>query len=290
MSKKLYWLFLGGFLFASCSKEESFEQRVDNPADTTGNPSGGLLVRMVGKAEGATDSSIVTLSYNSAGKVVNLLSTTVGLVDEQYLETEVRYYRGNDGMVNRYVYVEKVRHNSSVLYQDSSVCTFHITGQHYIYAIREVPDPPGKPILDSIVYSYDNKDRISSVVVWREDEDDGIVLFDLQKTIYSYDPKSNISMMSITFKDDINTSDPPQIVSFSYGDKLAPLNLGVDGQIEGSIAHGINSPNNLMLIDNPDASDKLAYTYEFNAASRPVKGVETNLLSGVKTNVNYYYR
>ena len=288
--KKIYWLFLAGFLFASCSKEKSFEQKVENPVDTTDNPSGGLLVKMVGKAEGASDSAIVTYSYNAAGKVVNIFSTTVGLVDNQYVESEVRYSRNDDGMITRYVYVEKIRQNGTILFNDSIVYTLHISASHYTYAIRAVRGELDNILLDSIVYSYDNKDRINSVVALRKDEDHGIPLFDLQKTIYTYDPKGNIALMSIAFKNDVNTNDPAQLISFSYGDKLSPINLGSDGLLDGLISHGVSSPNNLLIMDNPDMPQKLSYTYEFNAASKPVKAVETDLATGIKTNIHYYYK
>lgn len=287
---KLYWLLFAVVLFSACSKEKSFEQKIANPVDTTGNPSGGLLVKMVGKPEGKTDSTIVTFGYNTAGKITNMFSTTVGLIDEEYNESEVKYYRNNSGMINRYVHIEKVRKNSTVLYSDSIVHTLHLNAGHYIYTIREVPDEPGKPILDSIVYSYDNKDRFSSVVIWRKDKDNGNQLFKFQETVYTYDGKNNIAMMSITFKDDIDTNDPPQIIKLTYGDKSSPINLGVDGQLDGFITHGFSSPNNLLLLDNPDFPQKTSYSYEFNAASKPVKAVETDLLTREKININYYYK
>lgn len=273
------------FISGSCTKEKSFEKREQTPPAVTD----GLLVKLVAKATGATDSAVTTFTYNTSGKLVNMFSTTIGLPDQQYLETEARYYRNNDGMIIRYVVAEKVRYNNLIQDNDSIVYNLHFNGALYTYVIRSVPHEPNKPILDSMVYTYDNKGRFGSVVALRKDEDNNNQLFEFQHTKYIYDGENNVVMMSITFKDNISTRDPAQIISFTYDDKPSPFNFGVDGLLDGFVTHGFGSTNNLVLLDNPDIPDKISYTYEFNALSKPVKAVETDLLTGGKKHINYYY-
>ncbi|MBN8788829.1 MAG: hypothetical protein J0I84_17220 [Terrimonas sp.] len=279
------------FVVCSCSKEKSFEQKVQNPGDSTGTPATGLLVRAVGKRGGAQDSTIYTFTYDSNKKIKTIFTTTVGLVDEQYSESETRYYRNSSGMLDRYVRAESVRFNNRVDYDDSIVYKLHYNGTHYIYSTREIPNFPDPPVKDSIVYSYDNKDRISTVVVWRKDELNGNQLFELQKTVYTYDTKNNIAEMSITFKDHIDTDDPPQVLTFTYGNKFSALDLGIDGgALEGFISYGFSSPSNLLGMDNPDIPQRISYSYEFDNNSKPVKAVETDLLTNEKINISYYYQ
>ncbi|MFT3748134.1 MAG: hypothetical protein QM768_07445 [Agriterribacter sp.] len=288
---RLCLIIFAGFLFASCSKEKSFEQKVQNPADTTGIPANGLLVKTVTKKDGASDSTVCVFTYDANKKIKNIFNTSVNVIDEQYGESETRYYRNSTGMIERYVRVEKVRYNNTIPYDDSVVYKLNYNGPHYTYAIREVPNLPDPPVKDSIVYSYDSKDRIATVVVWRHDENNGNALFEMQKTAYTYDDKNNITKMSITFKDDINTNDSPQILSFTYGDKFSALDLGTDGgALEGFTSYGFSSPNNLLRMDNPDVPQKFSYDYEFNAKSKPVKAVETDLLTNEKVTIFYYYQ
>lgn len=283
--KKLVWLFLSGFLFASCSKEASFERISERPSDKE------LLVKFVAKAEGASDSVVTTFAYNSNKRLTNVFSTTVGMVSGQYSESETKYYRDNKNRITRIESVQKTRDINTVQYADSLIYNVYFDDAgHYTYAIREVQDEPGKPILDSIAYKYDEKGRIGSVVAWRKDELNGNRIFEFQKTIYTYDGRGNIVVMSITFKDNINTSDPAQILNLSYGDKSSALNLGADGLLEGFIAYGLNSPNNVVLVDNPDIHQRYSYTYEFNANGMPVKSVETDMLSNKTTSISYYYK
>ncbi|MCC6286661.1 MAG: hypothetical protein IT249_02140 [Chitinophagaceae bacterium] len=278
------------FLLTACSKEKSIEQKVQNPDDSTGNLAKGLLVRVVGKKDGASDSAIYTLSYDSDKRVKNMFTTSVGVIDEQYGESEMRYYRNSSGMIDRYVRVEKVRYNNTVQYDDSIVYKLYYNGTHYTYAIRVVPDLPDTPITDSIVYSYDGNDRISTVVIWRHDDDNDNKLFEFQKTVYAYDGNGNIKSMSITFKDDVNSNDPAQVLNFTYGDKSSPLNLGVDGSLEGFVSYGFSCPNNLLTMENPDVPEKVSYAYEYGGGTKPVKAVETDLLTNKKTNISYYYQ
>lgn len=283
-------ILLSVLVLASCSKEKSFEHRVDGPVDTTVNNASGLLVKFVVKADGASDSSVATFTYNSSKAVTNIFTTSVGMVNEQYQESEYKYYRNNEGLVTKLVREEKLKHNNTVTIHDSLVYNFYFKNGLYDYALRKVPDDPNDPIIDSIVYSYDNSKRIISVVAWRHDEVNNNQLFELQKTLYTYDNKGNLSRMSITFKDDANSNDPAQIVTLQYGDKSSALNIGNDGSLEGFTSYGFSSPNNIVLLDNPDLNEKYSYDYEFNAASKPVKAIETDMVSGTKARINYYYQ
>jgi hypothetical protein len=273
------------FFFAACGKEKSIEQSRNTPTDSSAT---GLLVKMVYKPKGSLDSTVEILTYDQNKKIKNIFQTFVYVATKMTDEIDVRFYRNSFGMITRYVSAEKIRDTNTVVYNDSIVYTLYSEGSHYKYAIRTVPNLPDPPIKDSLVYSYDSKDRISSVVAWRHDETNGNQLFEYQKTVYTYDGNSNIAKMNITFKSDINTNDPPQVINFTYDDKVSPLDIKSEGLLGGYL--GYNSPNNVLTVNDLDTPQKVSYTYQYNSKTQPVSAVETDLITNNITNITFYYQ
>lgn len=292
MNLKIFVILLAGiFLMTSCSKEESFErERLNRPNNLGNDIPGGLLVKSVAGIEGAADSMVTLYTYDSNKRIARWFNTWVGESDDAFIESDMRFYRNAEGNVNRLSKTEKIIYEGLVHYADSLDYKLQLNelGQ-MVYAIRTVYTLLDLPIVDSLVYTYDNNSRITSVVAWRQDTQNDNEIFEFHKAIYGYDSRGNIGTVSFYFKDNINTVAPLQLITMRYDDKLASLNLGNEGLIEGFLMIESNSPNNVTFVDNPEGPDKFSIAYEYNADSRPVKAVKTDMINDEQIYINYYY-
>lgn len=276
----------------SCTKEESFERERSNRPNNLGNDiPGGLLVKSVAGIDGAADSMITSYTYDSNKRITRMFNTWVGESDEAFIESDMRFFRNAKGHVNRLSKTEKIIYQGLIHYADSLEYKLQLNelGQ-MVYAIRTVYTLLDLPVVDSLVYTYDNDNRITTVVAWRKDTQNNNAIFEFHKAIYSYDSRGNIGTVSFYFKDDINSAAPLQLITMRHDDKLAALNLGNEGLIEGFLVVESNSPNNVTFLDNPEGPDKYSIEYEYNANLRPVKAVKTNMINDDRIYINYYYQ
>ena len=266
--------------FVSCGKEASVEKKEEAPEDSTDNK-GGLLKKFVTRYNSGSDSSVYTFQYDNNKR---LTSFNTSERDDQYvIEQSFRYYRNASGLVERYVeYATAVINN--IRYEDSSVYHLHLNGEKYDYAIRDVLDLPDPVIKDSVKYGYDGNGHINTVHILRYEDN---TWAEYQKALYSYDAKGNITQATLTFDD---PDDPPQVIKVQYSDKSAAANFGNEILLNGLFGPGFCGPNSMMGFDNPEGPDKYAFSYEYNAAGKPVKGTQTDLLNGGVAQLYYYYQ
>jgi hypothetical protein len=281
--KSLLVLLTGIFVFISCSKEESFEKR-----NTDTDEKGPMLVKVTMQPVGATYTNVITLAYDNHKRLMNIKDKLEGEIDEPYVEEESVYYRNAAGMIERMVGILNVYdENNSLQERDSVALNLHFTaGGQYTYGLRTVSFSSNS-VTDSIAYSYNDKERIALVDIFRKDAYSSYERE--QTTRYNYDEKGNISTMTIMFAD--NGQDPPQVIAFEYNDKLSPMNFGDEALLNGFVLEGVNSPHCLTSIHDvsePDISWEMSYDY--NDFNRPAKGVYNNTLTQEKINLTYFYQ
>lgn len=269
-------------VLVSCSKEGS----VEHPTDEPPTPEGGLLTKTVSKLGGASDSTVTTLSYDSNKKIRKINVTTVGITNDLYLETELRYYRNNAGLVERYVEFYRLWDGATPLGVDSVIVTIYNNGTQYTKAIVTGSDLGGDPFKDSILYSYNDKGQISEFKKFSTDFNNVEFLADDSK--FTYDAKGNISIMRLEFQDDSQSTNPAQITSFQYDDKVSAINLGPDGLLTGVFTAVFSSVSNVVKVDDSEYGVS-TMAYEYNSNNQPVKSIQTDLATGDKTTMSYYY-
>lgn len=287
MNPKLLLALLTGVLFfTSCSKEASFEKKKANI-----NDKGPLLVKVTMQPDGATYTGVITLTYDNNKKLVNIKSELEGEVDEPYIEQEIVYSRNSEGVIERLVQIEDIYdEDGNFMLKDSVALTLYLTGSgQYRHGIRISFNINNDQVRDSIIYTYNDKERIAQVKVLRKLPGSNVYA-DEQVTGYTYDEKGNISVMMIQFAD-YGVLNPPQAISFQYNDKLSPMNFGNEALLNGFIMDGLNSPHCLTGISDvtePDHSWNMSY--EYNDLNRPVKGVYNNPVTQEKMNYTYFYQ
>ena len=282
--KSLLVLLTGIFVFISCSKEESFEKKRADIDDK-----GPLLVKVTMQPAGATYTGVITLAYDNHKKLLNIKSKLEGEADESYIEQEIVYYRNSKGVIERLVQIEDIYdEGGNLLLKESATLNLHFTGSgQYTHGIRTFSNTTGER--DSIIYTYNNKQRIAQVKVLRKASNSNVYA-DEQVTGYTYDEKENISVMTIQFAD-YGVLNPPQTISFQYNDKLSPMNFGDEALLNGFIMDGFNSPHCLTGVSDiaePDHSWNMSY--EYNDLNKPVKGVYNNPVTQEKMNYAYFYQ
>lgn len=276
-------ILVGTLLFISCSKEDSFERPTDEPPV----PQGGLLSKTVAKDDGATDSTVTTFFYDSNKKIRKINSLPVGIADDIYFETEFRYYRNSTGLVERYVEFYRLWDGSMPLGVDSVIVIIYNNGTQYTKAIIEGRDLGGDPFKDSATYSYNDKGQISEFKKYSTDMDDIEFLED--HTTYTYDSKGNITIMQLDFEDNSQSNNPTQIISFLYDDKVGAINMGPDGLLTGLFPGAFSSVSNVVKMDD-SVNGTATLAYEYNSTNQPVKSIQTDVTSGDKATMTYYYQ
>ncbi|MBX2924658.1 MAG: hypothetical protein KF746_20820 [Chitinophagaceae bacterium] len=281
--KSLLIMLLGTLLLFSCSKESSLERDTDEPPV----PEGGLLAKMVSKEDGGTDSTVATFFYDSEKRLSKINNLVIDVSDLN-VETEYRYYRNSAGLVERYVEFGRFLDKGNPVLEDSVVGIIHNNGTQYTYSVFRGFDLGGDPFSDSAVYAYNNNGQLTDYKLYDVDTDD--IEFVSHHTTYARDAKGNISIITMEFKDDSQTNDPPQVISLQYDDKVSAMNFGTDMLLTGFFMPGLCSPSNEVRYEDPSEDDAFTIVYEYNNLNKPVKAVQTHLLSGKKATVNYYYR
>lgn len=275
------------FFLASCGKEYSIERGPEPPPDTTVEV-GKLLVKSVSKKDGAADSIVNLFFYDSGEKIKSIRSTPYGVFDTQFSDKELRYYRDGNGLPERFVEIQRIYYNSILQYEDSAVYSMHNTAGRHIYAIREIFNAAGLAKRDSVTYAYDGNGQLTLFTCFSLDIDNSY--FEEQKTSYSYDSKGNITEINLLFKDDPSSTDPPQVIAIEHDDKISAADFGNDALLNGLYILGVCSPANEIKVDDPTLPQSVSYSYEYNINNMPAKGIETDLLSGDKGIIVYYYQ
>ncbi|HEX5026926.1 MAG TPA: hypothetical protein VFV68_16710, partial [Agriterribacter sp.] len=213
--KFLLILLTGSLFFISCSKELSFE------GGPSGIPQDALLVKFTTRVKNATDSNIITLTYDAQKKVTGINSTHVGQANNSYLDQDVTFYRNNKGLAEHVVETDTTFDSNSIP-QLVDVITYEMhsgTDDKYIYSIKTFSNGLGQSIRDSVTYSYNDQDGIALVNVFRKDSSS---YFETQRTSYDYDVSGNIITMSIQFADYYHVLEPAQVITMQYNDKRSP--------------------------------------------------------------------
>lgn len=287
MNPKLLLTLLGGILFfISCSKEKSFEKR---KADTD-NP-GPLLVKMTMQYAGASYTGVTTLSYDNNKKLASIKNRYEGEVNDPYIEEEYVYYRNSKAVVERLVTIGDIYdEDGNFMIRDSVVLNLHYTGGgRYTYGIRTSLNIANETIKDSIIYIYNDKERIAQVKVLRKAPGSSAYA-DEQVTAYTYDGKGNITTMAIRFAD-YGVLNPPQIINFQYNDKLSPADFGDEALLNGFVMDGLNSPYCLTGInDDTEPDNSWDMSYEYNDLNKPAKGVYSNPVTQETISYSYFYQ
>lgn len=284
--KSLLFVLPAILLFVSCSKESSFEKRKDNPDET-----GPLLIKTTTQSSAASYTIATTFSYDAQKRLLNLKNNYEGTINEPYAEQETSFIRNNKGAVTTIFDIWNIYDEDDILtLQDSITLNLNVTAEgKYTYGIRAFLDPDNKTIRDSIAYGYNGKGRINKVEIFRK-KGNANFYEAFQKTDYTYDENSNITITTIRFFE--NIQDPVQEISFTYNDKIAPMNFKDEALLSGFFMEGFNSPHCLTGIKDitaPDNNWTIKYD-EYNKAEKPVKATYTNLTTQEKINVAYFYQ
>lgn len=282
-----YIVILAVFI-GSCGKEVSVEKKVTQPpVDSSGNGDGTLLVREVIYNEGSSDSSINILSYDDQKRLISVTNCLEGFGNASYAEGDEIYTRNSAGMIEKIVDFARFYENGSLQSKDTVTCVLHNDGSKYTYGIRTSRKSSGEIVNDSLLYTYNNNGQINMFQSLRPDVSG--IYFETQRTTYVYDNKGNITTMTIRFVD--NGNDPPQVISLTYDDKVAALNIGSEALLNG-FGTGLGSPSNIIKVEDlsADAPQLTTYSYTYNSYNKPVAAVMTDQIENKKANIVYYYK
>ncbi|HRP55778.1 hypothetical protein [Agriterribacter sp.] len=284
--RPLQTLIIGALLALSCSKEESFEKK---RADA--NDKGPLLVKMTMQYAGASYTGVTTLAYDNNKKLTGIKNKFEGEVNEPYIEEESVYYRNSKGVIERLVTIGHIYDEDGNFVQKDSVVLnlYYNGGAQYTHGIRTSLNIVNEPVKDSIVYTYNDKERIAQVKVLRKAPGSNGYA-DEQVTGYTYDEKGNVSTMTIRFAD-YGVLNPPQFINFQYNDKFSPIDFGNEALLNGFIMDGLNSPHCLTGIsDDTEPDNSWNMSYEYNDLNKPVKGVYSNPVTQEKISYSFFYQ
>ncbi|MFT3702648.1 MAG: hypothetical protein QM802_09775 [Agriterribacter sp.] len=276
-------------VFFSCGKEQSVEKKEQAPGDSTDVPSEGtLLIREVTRADGAADSTVYTFSYDTQKKITKLKIGHEGMGNQAYANEELRLYRNSNGVVERFV--DYVTYYNNGQDPDSVVYIMHLNAQsQFTYAIRTYYRSNGAQTRDSLMYGYNDKGLVNLFQAYSLGDDDKY--FESQRSQYTYDAKGNITVFNILFRDDANSTDPPQIFNYEYDDKTSAANFGKDIVITGLTLEGLTSPSNLVKLTEIGGDNQSAtFVYTYNNNNQPTVAIVNDFLNSGTATIKYYYQ
>ena len=261
----------GSILFMSCGKESSREP--DKPAaeDTTQNNNSNvkLLTRIAEyNKEEPNDSTIIDFYYNANNKLIRTKELSSPGI--RFEDDEVLIYRDDNDVVQRVTIMTSHFENSIFTHKDSAVfdLVYDPASKHYKYGICTNSykyDDNSDFIRDSLAYTYNDKDQITVLQVFRKDMASG-TYFEAERREHDFDVKGNIVKIRTNENYD-NQGDPLTEEIITYDDKINPLNFGMEGFLLGIYSFSWPTPNNYVkLSENQPA----AYLYTYNDKDYPV--------------------
>lgn len=281
-------LIMTAFLF-SCGKEQSVEKKEQAPIDSTDIPGAGtLLVRQVNHEDGAADSTVSTFIYDAQKRITKIKTSHEGMGNQIYANEELRFYRNSNGAVERFV--DYVTYYNNGQDPDSVVYIMHLNNQSkFTYAIRTLHSTTWTETRDSLVYEYNDKGLISLFQAFSLGDDDNY--FESHRSQYTFDNRGNLTVFNILFRDDANSTDPPQIFNYEYDDKASAANFGNDFFITGLNAEGLSSPFNLIKLKEIGGDNQIVtFTCTYNSNNKPTIAITKDLPANISGTIKYYYQ
>lgn len=284
----LHTLCWGSILLASCGKESSREQEEPPVEDTTGTK---LLTRIVEYEKDHPGDSIITdFYYNANNKLIRTKEHTVaasgsdlGDEDDEYL-----IYRDANDIVKRVAIMTSHYEDGIFTHKDSTVydVVYDTGSKHYKYSINTNNfEDIGTPyfIRDSLVYTYNSKDQITVLQIFRKDTATGIY-FEAERREHDFDAKGNMVRIRTNENYD-NQGDPLIEVVITYDDKINPRNFGMEGFILGMYSFSWPTPDNPVKLSG---NEPAAYSYTYDADNYPVL-MESSFTDGGSGKSYFYY-
>lgn len=276
--KYLSIILLATIALASCQKEPSFEDPNSTIPNTT--TSLGQLVREV--EVNGVDSNIINYSYDANGRL-SLFDASGTIATMLYC----RIVRNSAGLITQTIVKSD---ELQAIGLDSLVANFYSNAStsQYTYARYDYVLTSGT-ISDSIIFVYSGA-NISSVVTYEKMS--GSSYDPYSRTDYIYTGGNVISEKQY----DYDLASSSWVLSlpttYSYDAKVNPLKLGAEGLLIGFTTSV--GDNNLLQEQSTNSTvvTTVAYTYNYNAAGKPLNGIRTITAPGAPATVHelrFYY-
>ena len=278
---------IAALLLTSCQKEYVVAG-VDNP--TGGNGSGDLLTKFVSESPVAN----VTFNYTyDAAKNLNSRSYSfvaigssinIAVINSIQRDASERVTK----IINSSVFTDSVE-----ITKDTS-----ITVVHYPDAVTKKIDYFVQTSVtsidlsqDSVLLTYNANGQVTTLIDY--------IISDLgsyvQKNILTYDAKGNVTNVQTFISDDGTNYSPYSSTTYSFDDKKAYLNIGVEsflfGEFDLVCANNVTNGQTKDLTGaGSDISQAISYTHGTN--NKPSTGVATqHQLSGdYSLKLSYFYQ
>ncbi len=266
-------------LFVSCQKEIDWG---------TGNGASQLLVKIKSNT-GATDSTIITYSYDGQKRLIR--EVTAGVSGTLSLDNDFTINRNASGIITTTVQKSAALLAAGV---DSLVTryNYNTSTSRYLSSVFSLSVTP-LTVTDSAVYTYDGSGRITSDLHY-------LILaplpaFPALSNTYTYSSNG----LNLTNSNQLaaqNPGDPLSTVvtqDYTYDAKTNPILLKNEGILLGRMsAYSAANPTKLDLNNTVDATQSfsMAYTYKYNTAGKPDSSYGTRTPGGTVTASKYFYQ
>lgn len=266
------------FLF-SCQKEVN-ENNGGGGSNNNNNPN--LLKKTVEKS--GSDSTVVTYTYNSAGKLTNM--NTLGSIGGQTFDLKQRFVRNSAGIIQQTI----IKSDQFIQFGIDSVVTkvnYDAANNRYKNAITSI-SLLGFSFKDSLVYQYDASGKLTTEIDYSDDGTGGGYV-PSGKTEYVYTGSNLTTQKDYTYDDTSASWDLDETDTYEYDAKTNPVQFVADAPVLG-IA-GFFSANNATKITavnaDPTKNAVTTETYTYNAANRPATGTSTT--NGTASDLTFFY-
>ena len=281
MKKNSFILFcLMVLIFVSCQKEIDWGLGGGGAVDK-------LLVKIISKT--GLDSSVTTYSYNTAKQLTG--ENTTGLSGSTSLDTDLKIYRNNAGIIQKTVQVAAVLLANRI---DSVVTryNYNLALSRYssaVFAVRV----SGTNVVDSIVYAYDASGKIISDEHYLKASILPPVLNLKNQYSYSADGLNLTALQQIASSTIGGSLSQSSLQSFTFDNKKSPLIIKQEAILLLRSGH-FNAQNPIKTIvtntSDPTADFTMDYVYKYNSAGKPDSSYATRTPGGAITASKYFYQ
>lgn len=291
----LILLLVSTMFIISCGKEVSVEPPVDPPVNTPdtipSGENGGLLKKMIYKADGANDSMVISYIYDDRQRLSerNMILEGRPQTDRELQSASEKFYRNSEGVIEKIKLITKLFYtfeDAELHYDVEFNVHYDKSASQYIYAI-ETGTGEGNQINDSIAYQYNNNSQIDGYKDFNFNYDSNTYRPRVS-IMYSYDSKGNVKNVNGTYLFNGKTSSN---TSFEYDDKINPENWGNELFLMGRevlfFTPGVNNITKSVDALYGENSYSIAYTY--NLHDKPVSATMI-YDTGEKYITTYFYQ
>ena len=281
MKKNSFILFcLMVLIVVSCQKEIDWGLGGGGAVDK-------LLVKIISKT--GLDSSVTTYSYNTAKQLTG--ENTTGLSGSTSLDTDLKIYRNNAGIIQKTVQVAAVLLANRI---DSVVTryNYNLALSRYssaVFAVRV----SGTNVVDSIVYAYDASGKIISDEHYLKASILPPVLNLKNQYSYSADGLNLTALQQIASSTIGGSLSQSSLQSFTFDNKKSPLIIKQEAILLLRSGH-FNAQNPIKTIvtntSDPTADFTMDYVYKYNSAGKPDSSYATRTPGGAITASKYFYQ